>query len=96
MSTKPIYYDDIDTLAALRQTRMHISVQSNEFRNLFGGIESGSRSLQALKNLENSRSNAIVSAALHHNICSVERFSEIPIQIEVLLRNFENTTTHFN
>lgn len=86
MFTKPMYYDNIDTLAALDESNMKISIESNELRNIFGSDEAKSETVQSLskKFIDFTPLSTIWRVAQYRNICSVERFSEIPILVEVI------------
>lgn len=80
-----MYYGNIDTLAALDDSDMKISVESLTLRNLFGGNQSESEILQSLdKKFQFAHANALTRVAFHQDICSVERFSDTFIIIQVI------------
>lgn len=83
--TKPMYYGNIDTLAALDESNMKISVESHALRNLFGGNQAESKTLQSLnEKFQFAHVGALKKAAYYQDICSVERFSDILIIIQVM------------
>lgn len=87
MYTKPLYFEDIDTLADLEQSPLKISLESPALRNLFGGNETASGMLISLngkfRNYHNVEK-AINRAAIVRDVCSVGRFSDIQTIIQVI------------
>lgn len=91
MYTKPLYFDDIDTLADLEKSPLKISLESPALRNLFGGNETGSGMFVSLNGKfrnYHTVDKAINRAATVRDVCSVGRYSDIHTIIKVTFSIF--------
>lgn len=84
--TKPLFFPEIDTLAALDKSGLPISISSPVFHNLFGN----NKTSDVLKSLNEKFStheedfhSAMERAAIQADICIVERYSDIQLIIQV-------------
>lgn len=80
-----MYYDNIDTLAALDESNVKIFIESQELRNIFGGDEAKSETLRSLSKKIIDFTPVIRKLTRFQNVSSVERLSEIVITSRVNL-----------
>lgn len=85
--TKRSFYKNIDTLHDLDESNLQISASSPSLRNLFGNSQTSSSDvLKSLKKkyiLDDGVESAIERTAIKRDICSVERYSDVNIIIQV-------------
>ena len=77
---------NIDTLSELDNSGLTITASSPSLLNTFGNWQTYSTVLRSLKGkilLENVDRKALDRVAEHHDVCSIERYSDVHILIKV-------------